>query len=625
MQNRMAIKNLESLLVDNQRKAVNGEKIIQFIYGADGADPRFLERIKFPTMKKELDFELFEKEFHGYSSVFEKEFRTPEVQKLLDTEFAQLEADRQFYTNLFINMEQVSNKVYSDTLQMPVNINRIIEDILYNMELKKFQQGKFSALNPVRAIGKIKELCETITYCLINKIQEKKRSPIPPHMKHCTTLLKVLIRSYLNMASLTRRGITNEALDLIVEKIKSTYSSSLISYGKVVGILAAQSISEPMTQMVLDSHHFSGTASTKKKGMFRIKEILSARPTEKMKACSMTVYVKAQFAKDKAKVQEIANHIEMLSLGKFVRGWKIFYEKYGNPIHPSFIHEKELIKEFEKYNANIKVPSDLANWCIRFTLDKSKLIEKQMRMDIIYHRLRHKYPATYIVYSTDNSDNIIMRIYVRNSISKKAITLSQMKELVADISSTIIRGVKNIKAAYVQEKIINSIQPDGSIKGEKIWHIFCDGTNMKEILEHPDIDPDTIQSDSIVEMYEICGITAARQKIIDELKHQVEGSSHRHYAIYGDQMTFTGQVTSVDRFGSARRGSSIMLRISDASPISVVEESAINMFSDDLNGVSPPIMLGKNPKIGDLYNRFALDSEFIAENVKDLDQLFAEL
>ena len=126
-------------------------------------------------------------------------------------------------------------------------------------------------------------------------------------------------------------------------------------------------------------------------------------------------------------------------------------------------------------------------------------------------------------------------------------------------------------------------------------------------------------------MFDICGITAGRQKIINELKHQVEGSSHRHYTIYADEMTYTGVITSIDRYGSSKRESSMLVRISDASPVAVIEESAINGFVDELSGISPPIMIGKNPNVGDLYNSFELDEDFVSANIKDLNVLLDEL
>lgn len=624
MYNRMSIKNLESLIIDNQYKSNNCGKITQLVYGGDGVDPRYAEEVRFPTMKKELTDQQFDDMFHSKVNMFSQHENTKELQKYLDEEFKQLLEDRRFFRDLFLNLEIMTSNPYKDTAVVPLNTNRIIEDICYNLELKKFL--KEVNLDPIRTIKKVRELTNNIAYSLINEVQEKQQTPIPEYLKHNMTMLQILIRSCLNTSHLLRNKINDEALDLIIIEIKNTYTKSLISYGKAVGIIAAQSISQPMTQAVLNAHQHSGSASTKKKGLFRVKEVIGARPTEKMKAPSMTLQVKPEFRKDKAKVREIANHIEMLPLRIFVQSWQIFFEKYGKIVHPSFKHENDMIKEFEKYNLHVKPPSDLANWCIRLSLSKSILIEKQMKVESIYYKIRQDFPASYIIYTTDNAESVVMRIFVRNTISKKSyITTDQMIELTNDILDTNIRGIKGIKAAYVQEISRTEVQKDGSLNSETNYVIFTDGTNLEKILENPYIDPHTAQSDSIIEMAEACGIVAARQKIITELRHQVEGASYRHYAIYGDEMTFPGYVTSIDRYGSEKRNSSIMLRISDASPVSVIENAAVNGFSDDLSGVSPPIMLGKNPIVGDLFNTLKLDEQYVKTQVKDLKSILESL
>lgn len=617
--NRMAVKNMESSVVDNQFKTSNAGKIVQLVYGGDAADPRFIENVRFPIARKDLNDAQFEQEFRARINMFDKIYQNEQNEKLLDEEFEQLRQDRQFYRDIFLGLEMSAKKIYKDSAIMPVNINRIIEDTIYNLELKKYPPV---TLNPGAIVIKVRSLCNSIHYCLINEIQERTDAPIPPHIKNNLSLMCVLIRSYLNCATLLRKAISEIALDIIITHIRNTYTRSLIDYGKTVGIIAAQSISEPMTQMVLDSHHNSGASSTKKKGMFRIKEIIGARSTKRMKAPSMNINVRPEFRKNKPKVQEIANHIEMLPLRRFINNWQIFFEKYGQSIHPTYKHENAVVQEFERYNVHVKVPTDLANWCIRMELSKSELIAKHMKMETIYHKIRQTFPATHIVYSSDNDANIIMRIYVRTNFTKKSqITIALVTELVNDILDTVIRGVRGIRAAYVQETPVTETKPDGSLVAENNYFIFTDGTNMEEVLENPLIDPDTTQSDSILEMYEMCGITAARQKIINELKHQVEGSSHRHYTMYADVMTYTGVVTSIDRYGSSARNSNILLRISDASPLAVIENAAVDNQFDTLEGISGPVMVGKNPEIGDLYNGFELNEDFIAKHVKSTRSL----
>jgi len=620
MQNRMSVKNLESMIVDNQRKVMKGTSIIQMVYGGDGVDARYLERIKLPTVM------LNNKEMESYnmkSSSFGAKFSNKGSQSALSAEYKQLVEDRDWFRKTYIRWESNSQKLFSNAADIPVNIPRIIEDIVYNLQLKP-GHGK---LDPIRTIENVQELCKNIVYLHLNEIQEKQQTKTRFFLRHSTLLLQIFIRAYLSLHNLVKNGITDEALDLIISRIRTIFSRSLVSYGKCVGILAAQSISEPMTQMVLDSHHASAAGGTRKTGMFRIKEILGARVTEKMLAPAMRIGVLPQFRTNKLKVQEIANHIEMLPLNQFAKRWQIFYEKYGEPVHPDFVHEKSIFTEFAKYNKYIMEtrPKDLIPWCIRIVLDKSKMILKQMKMETIYSKLRQNFPYTFIVYTTDNSQDVVMRIYVRNVIAKKGINTLQMRDLVGDMLNTIIRGIEGITAAFVDTKNVTTIQSDGSVLSVPTYEIFTDGTNLEAVLENPYVDPNCTISDSIMEVAKIYGIAAAKTAVINEMRFQVAGSSYRHYTIYGDEMTYTGSVTSIDRYGSAKRDASIMLRISDASPIAVIEDAATNGYMDALKGVSPPIMVGKKPQIGDLYNTFCLDEDFVKAHVKNLDDMLTEL
>lgn len=626
MQNRMSVKNLESMIVDNQRKVVKGTSVIQMIYGADGIDARYLERVKLPTSNlnnKDLE------DYHMKTSSFSSKFGNKGVQTLLDTEYEQIVKDRNWFRNAFIKWEANSQKMFSDTVSVSVNIPRVIEDVVYNLQLKpKLSGGKIiSEIDPVKTIESVSLLCKNLVYTHLNEIQEKRQSLTPNYLQHATDLLQVHIRTYLSLYNMVNKGITDTALELIIGRIKMIYSRAMISYGKCVGILAAQSISEPMTQMVLDSQHASAASSTRKTGMFRIKEILGARPTDKMKAPSMNIGVLPQFRTNKLKVQEIANHIEMLPLRQFAKRWQIFYEKYGEPIHPDYVEEKGMFKEFEKYNKYLmdNRPKDLAPWCIRIVLDKSKMILKQMKMETIYLKIRQNFPFTFIVYTTDNAQEVVLRIYVRNIIAKKGITTMQMTDLVNEILNSVIRGIEGITAAFVKEKNITEIGPDGGILNSKVYEIFTDGTNLTSVLENPYVDPNNTISDSIVEVAKIYGIAAASNKAMNELRYQVDAASYRHYTIYAAEMSFTGSITSIDRYGSAKRDASILLRISDASPIAVIEDSATNGYMDMLKGISPPIMVGKKPVVGDLYNTFCLDEEFVKAHVQNLDTMLEDL
>jgi DNA-directed RNA polymerase II subunit RPB1 len=178
--NRMAIKNLEGLHTDNHRKLSKSSHIDQILYGGDGVDPRFLEKIKFPTMDKSLTDAEFKKIYHK-------------------DDLEQLTQDRDIYRQIFLKFEAGCNQSYSDTKLMPVNVKRIIDDTVYNLG-----KQELGAKEIPEARKKVAELCETIPYCYMNEIAETLRKPIPAHYMKATNLLCICKRSWLNIAQLEK-------------------------------------------------------------------------------------------------------------------------------------------------------------------------------------------------------------------------------------------------------------------------------------------------------------------------------------------------------------------------------------------------------------------------------------
>ena len=215
----------------------------------------------------------------------------------------------------------------------------------------------------------------------MNELQEKQQVFIQEHFISATKLLNILIRSNLCVKNLINNNITDQLLNIIIEHVRNTFTYSLVDYGISCGIIAAQCISEPLTQHVLDSKHRSGVGGGSKTNVVvRVKEILGAKITSKMKNPSMFLRVKEELENNKSAVQEIANHIEMLKFSRFISKLELFFESYKNPVYPSYKHEKDLINKFEKRHKGIIIPNDLINWCIRFVLNREEMIFKSMTL-----------------------------------------------------------------------------------------------------------------------------------------------------------------------------------------------------------------------------------------------------
>ena len=342
----------------------------------------------------------------------------------------------------------------------------------------------------------------------------------------------------------------------------------------------------------------------------------------------MTILVKEEYENDKLKVQEIANHIEMMTFGRFISDVLIFFEKYGKPIHPEFLHEEKDIKDFEKANYGIKIPGDLAKWCIRYSLNMEEMILKSMKLESIILALRKNYPELFIMYTPENADKVYIRCYIRNSAIKKY--NDYLTDIVMyyseSLKNVIVRGIKDIVSATVIDVTKNVLQSDGSFQIKKIYGIITLGSNTYEVLSNPYIDNARTQSDSIEEIEATYGITAARNKIINELMVALENLNRLHCTIFADEMCFSGQVTNIQKTGLQKReNANITLRISFQTVIQVIQDAAINGLIDRISGISGPLILGTNPNIGTTYNSIVVNQQFLEENSKQLSKVIDEL
>lgn len=624
--NRNAVKNLEPIVTSNNRAAIKKNRLVQPLYGENGVDPRKVEKAKFPTIIiSDTDFK---DKYHVSISKLDKKYRNQNVQKALDQEFKAIKDDREFYRHVMLSYEAFTRSKFmmNDTLRMPVNPDRIISNVV---ELMASQKIKLDPLDPIQALEEIDIYIRDLGYVYMNEIQRKSKSEIPVYIRNAIALLRVLVRSHVCIANLLERGVNNVMLKMILDRITLKIISSLIDYGTSIGVIAAQSISEPITQYLLDAKHRSGLRKEKVNVIDRFDELMKNKATGDMSSPYMILVPQDQYKFDKQKVIEIANHIEMLPLSRFVESTKIFIEEFEHPLHTDFVHETALIKKFKAYNFGDKVPKDLINWCVRFVLKKEELILKSMKLKTIYFKLMERFPHLYIVHSQQNSEEIIMRIYMRNVMFKKGadINLEAINELTQALKNSIIRGIDGITNATVISLAHSYVTPDGTIDRRKMFVIETDGTNLSAVLENPYLNQYECNTSSIEEIETMYGIEAARNKELNEIQATINDSAnYEHASIYADEMTYPAKVTSIQRSGLGKREvDNVLLRASFGSPIQVLQDAAINSRTDNIYGMSAPLILGTAPKFGTTFSDVCIDEDAVRENTKNVDDILNDL
>lgn len=613
-QNRKSIKNLESIIINNLRMCIKGNKIIQFIYGEDGVDPRSLLDVKFPIVFMSKDD-------------LEKNYRySPRDKKYLsnfDDEYKRIMDYRNEYRKRFLALELSNvNEPMVDKRPLPVDVDRLISILKAENEISPSADERTLAY----LMEKVNDFIKTLPYLILNENFIGK--PIADVYVKATWLLSMSIRT--SLCARRMAPIADEKfIQLVLDTIRIKYLISFVDYGTAVGIIAAQSFSAPLTQYMLDAQHRSVSGGTSKSGMDKAKEVMGARATEKLSAPSMLIAVDPSIAYNKVKVQELANKIEMMSMQQFVSSYQVFFEKYGHPIHPQYVGEEKMFKEFEKYNPLMKLPTDLVNWCIRFDIDKSSLILKNMSLENIIIRLRDEFPFSYVIYTPENAPKLVVRVYFRTGQFKAQIDDTIIDKIAESILKTIIRGVDKITYTEVVKMNRHKITDTDSIEREKdLYGIKTIGTNMSDILNMSMVLRDRVQTDAIDETYNMLGIEAARQRIISEMRALGDGSgiNYRHFTIYADEMTYTGKVTSIERGGLNKREiNNVLLRLGFVSPLHTLEEAAVNAMEDDVSGITAKMLVGTTPDIGTAYNQFYINEKFVADNTVKADKWLDEL
>lgn len=609
-QNRQSIKNLEPIIVNNFRWAIKHRNVIQFAYGEDYLDPRKLILVKFGSVTCS-DVDLKNKYFHADFPAF----------------YDAIVADRNKYREAYLKIESINiREIISDNKKVPVDIERILRSVLDKYD--SFDKNN-DTLKSLMAI--IEEFIENIPYIMLNNAAKTKKLQIPNFVKTSVFLFVMLCRITLHPNAietlLKENRINNKILNILLERIFIMYLEALIDPGTAVGNIAAQCFSEPLTQYMLDAHTRSQAGGTSKSSMTNVKEILGARPVSRLTAPSMILPVIAKYASDFAMVQKIANNIEMIDFKRFILSHQLFMEKFGEPKHSKYSSEKKMISDFMSLNPLFKPPGDLVKRCLRIVVNKMQLLLKNMSLEYLIRKLYEDYPNIYIVYTPENSSDIILRIYFRSVMFKEMASITELRKIRKQIIDTTIRGVANITNVEVIKLSRTVIQPDGSLaNNSNCWAIKTTGTNLAEMLTFPDIDHANVQTTAVQEIKSILGIGAARQRIITELSNLGMECSNRHLLIYADEMTHSGDVTSIERHGiKSREPNNILLRMGFSSPITTLEEAMVNNTVDELSGITPSYLVGTVPSIGTKYNKLIFNEAFIAKNVKSADEMLSSL
>lgn len=421
---------------------------------------------------------------------------------------------------------------------------------------------------------------------------------------------------------LVSKHFTKTAIVMLLEQIVLNYKRAIINPGEMVGVIAAQSIGEPTTQMTLNTFHFAGVASKSNvtRGVPRIEEILAISQTPKNP--SVTIYLKELDQTSRDRAQHYMHYIEYTKLSDITSKVEIHFDPHGTAIESDtkFIRETmELNDLLEDCVTREKPPSE-SPWVIRLVLNAEEMLSRNLTMDDVNFAIKlSEYENLTCVYSDYNADELVVRIQVqdekKSKTNKTAFYASdyiyKLKDTQDKLMNVVLRGIKNIKRVNVRT-IKNSVRwSNGNYEQQNIWVLDTVGTNLLSILGLDYINPYNTVSNDIKEMYDVLGIEAARNCIYNELTEVIEFDgayiNDHHKSLLCDRMTCTTPMTSVFRHGINKDDIGPISKASFEETPEMFLQAARHGELDNMRGVSANVMCGQEGYYGTSSFKVMLD------------------
>ena len=452
-----------------------------------------------------------------------------------------------------------------------------------------------------------------------------------------TELFKTLYYYYMNPKDLlmVKRFNKNSLIEL-VSQIVSSYKKAIVAPGEMVGMIAAQSIGEPTTQMTLNTFHFAGVASKSNvtRGVPRIEEILSLSENPKNPSC--TVHLFPDEERNQENSQNIMVQLEHTKLREVVESIQICFDPDDfNTLIDEDVNTMEQYKEFENLIDNClgeeKEDTEKSKWIIRMKLNIEEMLDRNISTDDIHFAIKNAYNNDVsCVYNDYNADKLIFRIRLNNIISSKKKSTNKQQSLDQQdeiymlknfqdqlLDNLILRGVKNINKV-VPRKITDSlVKEDGSYVKTETWVVDTVGTNLLDLLGLDYIDVNRTYTNDIQEIYNVLGIEAARQAIFNEISEVIEFDStyinYHHLSLLCDRMTCNSTMVSIFRHGINNDNIGPIAKASFEETPEMFLKAARHAEVDPMRGVSANVMCGQEGYFGTSAFQVVLDIDKITQ------------
>ena len=340
------------------------------------------------------------------------------------------------------------------------------------------------------------------------------------------------------------KGMNANKVNKVLENVYKEYQNANVVAGESVGLVAAESIGEPGTQMTLNTFHFAGVAEMNVTvGLPRIIEILDGR--KKIKTPMMEIFLKKPWSTGK--------NIRQLALS---------------------------VKETTVKELMVDIAVNIVDSRIELKLDNEKMKEIGITPVQVTAALGKQLKGV----SIKKKEDVIV-IKQRG----KEETMGEVYKTKEKVKNVYVKGIKGIKQVL-------------PVKRGEEFIIITAGSNLTEVLPLKEVDETRTVSNDVFETAGVLGVEAARQVIINEVNKVIEAQGLnvdlRHVMLTADTMCHNGEVLGITRYGIVSEKASVLARASFETPIRHIINAALVGEVDNLNSVVENVMLNQPVPVG---------------------------
>jgi DNA-directed RNA polymerase subunit A" len=350
-------------------------------------------------------------------------------------------------------------------------------------------------------------------------------------------LTPLLLTELRTNASKTKLNI--KAFNQLIQIVLASYKNGQVEPGEAVGIVAAQSIGEPGTQMTLRTFHYAGIKEMNVTlGLPRLIEIVDARKNPSTPI--MNVYLNKEHSATIEKSTKIAEKIVYSTADA------ISSVIYMDPIKASIV----------------------------LKIDEKRMEHRGITREELENAFIYKNCAV-----TIDDDTVI--------ITPEEI--ADLSKLLSKVPLTHIKGIPGVRRALVT-------------KEKSTCLINTDGSNLSKVLKVPGVDTNKTSTNNVHEIAKTLGIEAARNSLIKEARGVLEEQGLdvdiRHVMLVADIMTANGTVLQIGRHGVSGKKSSVIARAAFEITVPTLVDAATKGTRDMFKGVTESVIVGQNIPVG---------------------------